>query len=400
MATAEIATSLLTIARQSLEAGATSIPGPVSAPAGPGTVDGDAGEGAASAPVAVALSSAAAVGGAGASAPGLEQPRGLLPPHQHTLQDSNRWTAYWQAIMQNPTNFKGKTVLDISAGTGLLSWLAFKAGAKKIYLQESTGIAKSARQLLKANGTGSTVIVLECKLADLVLPEKVDVIICGAFGYSIVNGGCASDFVRARDRHLKPAGLMFPTRAALFISPFTDEPLYTEQTSKACFWESKDEYQLDISCLRPEALADHLAVTVLGIFAPTVLMAPTPASHSIDFRTATPAQLSDLTCPFRIPLDRIGVCHGIGLWFDLYFDGADEPVVLSTAPASPFTHWYQIRLLLESPLVVSSPGLVLTGSLRLLSEGRPQCDATFNMALEGTILSSKGHANYTDQQYR
>ncbi len=85
-----------------MQAGATSIPGP-SATGPVGTVDGGAGEGAASAPVA-SVSSAVAVGGAGASTPGLEQPRGLLPPHQHTLQDSNRWTAYWQAIMQVRVN--------------------------------------------------------------------------------------------------------------------------------------------------------------------------------------------------------------------------------------------------------------------------------------------------------
>jgi hypothetical protein len=29
-----------------------------------------------------------------------EQPRGCLPAQQHTMQDHNRWTAYWQAIMQ------------------------------------------------------------------------------------------------------------------------------------------------------------------------------------------------------------------------------------------------------------------------------------------------------------
>lgn len=56
--------------------------------------------------------------------------------------------------MQNTSNFRGKTVLDVGGGVGLLSWLAHKAGAKKVYLQESTPIAKSARKLLK--GTART----------------------------------------------------------------------------------------------------------------------------------------------------------------------------------------------------------------------------------------------------
>lgn len=86
-----------------------------------------------------------------------------------------------------------------------------------------------------ANGAGDAIVVLEMKLAELVLPERVDVIICGSLGYTITNGGAAEDFVRARDAHLKPGGVLFPTRATLFTSVFTDEALFNEQVSVWCW---------------------------------------------------------------------------------------------------------------------------------------------------------------------
>lgn len=250
-----------------------------------------------------------------------------------------------------------------------------------------------------ANGAGNAIIVLDCKLADLVLPEKVDVVICGGFGYTVVNGGTAEDFVRARDAHLKPGGLLFPTRATVYAAAYTDEALYAEQVSKTTFWGTKDCYELDVSCLTKEALADHLAVTILGIFPQNILLTSVPCTYAIDFRTVTAAAIGDLTIPLDLACDKTGVlcvmlrmfrdnsgstvdchageCHGIALWFDLLFDGSDESVVLSTAPTAPYTHWYQIRLLFDKPLAVTA-GQSLTGSCQLLSSGRPQTDAKFS----------------------
>jgi len=48
------------------------------------------------------------------------------------LKDSVRTGSYRSAIINNPHLFKGKKVLDVGCGTGILSMFAAKAGAEHV----------------------------------------------------------------------------------------------------------------------------------------------------------------------------------------------------------------------------------------------------------------------------
>ncbi|CAA9993082.1 unnamed protein product, partial [Nesidiocoris tenuis] len=61
-----------------------------------------------------------------------------LDIHRIMLTDKRRNEAYRRAIESNRDRIEGKTVLDVGAGTGFLSILCAKAGARKVFAVEAS----------------------------------------------------------------------------------------------------------------------------------------------------------------------------------------------------------------------------------------------------------------------
>lgn len=54
------------------------------------------------------------------------------------------------------------------------------------------------------------------------IPEKVDIIISEWMGYFLLYESMLDSVIYARDKYLKPDGLMFPDRAVLYLSTMED----------------------------------------------------------------------------------------------------------------------------------------------------------------------------------
>ena len=105
----------------------------------------------------------------------------------------------------------GDVVLDVGAGTGILSLFAARAGAARVYAVERTTVAVMAQELAAANGAADTVRVIHGDIMDIELPERVDVIVSEWLGGFGIDEGMLAPVVAARDRWLKPGGVMIPS---------------------------------------------------------------------------------------------------------------------------------------------------------------------------------------------
>ena len=152
--------------------------------------------------------------------------------HESMLRDSVRCEAFRRAIVDTVT--PGCAVLDIGAGTGILSLFAAQAGARVVYAVERTHIAELAQRIVSENGFGDRINVLQNDIETLELPEKVDVIVSEWLGGYGVDENLLPVVALARDRWLKPGGRVIPETVKSWIVPAYDELLQQDVDTRRC----------------------------------------------------------------------------------------------------------------------------------------------------------------------
>jgi protein arginine N-methyltransferase 1 len=114
-----------------------------------------------------------------------------------------RTDAYMKSIVHNAHLFKGKVVLDVGCGTGILCMFAAKAGAKKVYGIECASIYHQAKEIVAQNGFADTITLIQGKCEDITLPDgvdKVDIIISEWMGYFLLYESMLDTVIYARDK--------------------------------------------------------------------------------------------------------------------------------------------------------------------------------------------------------
>jgi type I protein arginine methyltransferase len=181
------------------------------------------------------------------------------------LADYVRTGTYQKAMYNNSIDFEGKVVLDVGTGTGVLAFFALQAGAAKVYAVDASDAVIVAEKLAKANGYGDKVVVVKGKIEEIELPEKVDIIVSEPIGFLLVHERMLESYVTARDRFLKPGGLMMPTTGSIVLCPFSDDTLFREHCSRAAFWETNNFYGLDLSSIASQAYQEYFSQAIVGM---------------------------------------------------------------------------------------------------------------------------------------
>ncbi|CAA0834181.1 Probable histone-arginine methyltransferase 1.4 [Striga hermonthica] len=333
---------------------------------------------------------------------------GQLLHQQNMLQDYVRTGSYYAAVLENRVDFTDRVVVDVGAGSGILSLFAAQAGAKHVYAVEASEMADYARKLIAGNPSLSPrITVIKGKVEEVELPEKADILISEPMGTLLVNERMLESYIIARDRFLIPNGKMFPTIGRIHMAPFSDEYLFIEIANKALFWQQQNYYGVNLTPLHGTAFQGYFSQPVVDAFDPRLLVAPA-ISHVIDFTSAKEEELYEIDIPLRFVSSVGARIHGLACWFDVLFNGSTVQRWLTTAPGAPTTHWYQLRCVLEQPIYVM-PGQEITGRLRMVAHKAQSYTLYLTLSAKmwgpgaeqgGIIQTSSGKLDLKEPYYR
>lgn len=304
--------------------------------------------------------------------------------HREMIEDKIRTEGYRDFILKHADLFKGKTVLDVGCGTGILSMFCAQAGAKKVFAVDNSDIALRAREIIKKNGFDNVIQVIQGKAEDFhtqrtIGTGKVDIIVSEWMGYGLLFEGMLDSVLRARDLYLAPGGLMVPSHCTLRIAPISDREWISESTGEK-FWS--DVYGIDMSPMIP---GSNLNLHEIGVFdVPGKAICGEAATfREIDIARVTGAEL-DFTAPFELTLAKyLKGLDAFAIWFDTFFlphsnpkdlkdadalywvEEGGEGNAFSTGPSGTPTHWHQAVLLLsdEDRKVHPKAGSTLKGTV-------------------------------------
>ena len=206
---------------------------------------------------------------------------------------------------------------------------------------------------------------------------KVDIVVSEWMGYALLYESMLDSVVLARDKFLKPNGIVLPSHASLFIAPVHD-PQYHAQ--KVEFWY--DVHGFDMSAMAKHAYFDAIVRTV----DPPTITGKEYKFLDLDLRTCRIKDL-EFYAYYNCKLDvTTPALSGFVVWFEVVFapPGASKPQTMTTSPFQPVTHWEQAYLMIDP----ECKGKTLSGGLPVGTE------------LRGTVRYAKREDNEREVDIR
>ncbi len=257
-------------------------------------------------------------------------PAGFANPWEHArlLSDQARNDAMIAVIRRHAP---GARVLEVGCGSGLLSVLAAKAGARKVYGVEPTALVDLARELVEANRLQDTVEILEGMIEDQA-PRPVDLAFAELLNADPFFEGVVSAMAAAAD-WVVPGGVLAPRRMVVKVA-LARVPDSAREVRDAQAEIARLAGEFDVSLGPLEDLLRTEEPYVFMSEAAQIVSEPVVA-FDIPLGTATEVpELADVVIEVSEP----GPASGAVAWFEAeMMDG----LTLANAPGAT-GHWGQI----------------------------------------------------------
>jgi SAM-dependent methyltransferase len=258
------------------------------------------------------------------------------------------------------------TVADIGTGTGLLALMAVRLGAREVFLYETAEVAGVAAKVLKANGARNCHL-FPCHSTEMVDPPKVDVVVSETLGNYAFEEHIIETLADARQRFLKPGGVLIPRKLEQFVAPVVSDRLHREFAA----WDATG---FDLSVAKTMSLNN---IYVRTLTANELLEAK--AWDAIDLgRDNRASRKGDASWKLKAAT----TIYGFATWWSAELAPG---IVLSTAPGAPRTHWEQLYFPLLSPIAAKAGDTV-----GIALRSRTSAEAGTHVAWVATHSDAKG----------
>ncbi|KAI1325651.1 S-adenosyl-L-methionine-dependent methyltransferase [Xylariaceae sp. FL0255] len=233
--------------------------------------------------------------------------------HETMLKDTVRTDAYRDFIYDNKHLFKGKTVLDIGCGSGILSMFCAKAGAARVLAVDASAIITKARENIFHAGLSNTITTIHGKMEEVTLPvSQVDIIVSEWMGYGLLFEAMLPSVLFARDKYLAPQGLIVPSHTNMWVAPVSD-PVWVADNGEA-FWA--DVYGFDMR----KAMAKGIYGDARVLHWPNDKLCGEASMFKMLNLYTTKTEDLSFTAPYASKLTQdVDAVDGFLIWFDTFF---------------------------------------------------------------------------------
>lgn len=261
----------------------------------------------------------------------------MLEAHRELLLDEVRTNAFRRAIRHFVT--PDSVVLDIGTGSGILSFFACEAGARRVYAIDANHSADLATFLTKYLGYADRVQVIHDHSTKIDLPEPADLLVTETLGAFGLDEHILNSVIDARTRLLRPGATIIPQRIDLYLVPVEAPSIYERHVG----WWKQQQFGFDLS---PAAVFASNVMFVANVDRASFL-APPAMVISTDLATISAADVSGHA---HFTTDRAGLLHGFTGWFL----AALAPGIELSNEVPGTTGWSHVFLPLQSPLAVDA----------------------------------------------
>jgi type I protein arginine methyltransferase len=264
--------------------------------------------------------------------PGFLEATRIVAYHQSMLQDRERTGAFRRAIHEVVT--PGDVVMDIGAGSGVLSLFACQAGARRVYALESGRAIEIAREMTRHSEVEDRVVLINELSHRTRIEEPVDVLVTETLWNFGFGEGILGVVLDARERFLKDGARIVPEVLESWLAPVEVPELY----KGFAHWPS--DYEVDMRVMRSLVMNNVHRTN----FDRSSLIAEPQLFARVDMREF---QDHDVEGGVQFIANRSGTAHGLAGWFGAKLS---PNVRISTAPPNPAPNWGHAFFPLDEPV--------------------------------------------------